>query len=481
VTEQLELAGITNAAVALWADYDADQRLDLFVGAREGASWLFHNEGGTFVDMSAGSGLLLEGEVRSAQWLDYDGDGRLDIHVMVADCSQLFRGLEGGFFEVTELPPASVIAGPLSEAGVRSLGDGAYPAAPPPEGVVGPNPENGPSGPIDGARPSWKSVPSTSSSSLPSSATLLGIPITCALSIRDQAIPGKCLEGSTTPVLGRLYPLSTNLFVAVSGNVGVGTTSPSAKLHVAGTARITDTLTLAPAGDQALSISTGSVYKSGALFIHTRGGYSSGSNAKNLGVGLWALSSAATYGGGDGNTAIGADALRYNTGGNGNVAAGQAAMRINTIGRYNTAIGWTALGGNNGDYNTASGARALSATSQGFFNTADGAFALRNNIADYNTASGGNALTSNTTGPNNTAIGFKALFLNTSGDSNTANGVQALNSNTIGFRNTASGSQALYSNTTGIGQIHCDSAPGQGTRFTLRFKTAAIQPTAAAR
>jgi two-component system, NtrC family, sensor kinase len=31
------------------------------------------------------------------------------------------------------------------------------------------------------------------------------------------------------------------------------------------------------------------------------------------------------------------------------------------------------------------------------------------------------------------------------------------------------------------GVITCDSVPGQGTRFTLRFRTAAIQPAAAAR
>jgi signal transduction histidine kinase len=31
------------------------------------------------------------------------------------------------------------------------------------------------------------------------------------------------------------------------------------------------------------------------------------------------------------------------------------------------------------------------------------------------------------------------------------------------------------------GAIHCDSVPGQGTRFTLRFKSAAIQPAAVAR
>ena len=31
------------------------------------------------------------------------------------------------------------------------------------------------------------------------------------------------------------------------------------------------------------------------------------------------------------------------------------------------------------------------------------------------------------------------------------------------------------------GVIHCDSIPGQGTRFALRFKTTSIQPTAVAR
>src|SRR5262245_59570452 len=80
VTERVGLAGISNAALALWADYDGDHRLDLFVGAREGTSRLFHGEGATFADASAGSGLFVEGDVRSAQWLDCDDDGRLDFH-----------------------------------------------------------------------------------------------------------------------------------------------------------------------------------------------------------------------------------------------------------------------------------------------------------------------------------------------------------------------------------------------------------------
>ena len=98
VTEQVGLAGIANAALALWGDYDNDGRIDLFVGAREGQSRLFHNEGGVFVDMSAGSGLLSEGAVQSAHWLDHDGDGRLDLHVATAEKNVLFHGIEGGFF-----------------------------------------------------------------------------------------------------------------------------------------------------------------------------------------------------------------------------------------------------------------------------------------------------------------------------------------------------------------------------------------------
>jgi hypothetical protein len=58
VTEQAGLAGVGNAALAVWADYDGDSRLDLFVGARNGPSQLFRNEGGAFTDLSQGIGLL---------------------------------------------------------------------------------------------------------------------------------------------------------------------------------------------------------------------------------------------------------------------------------------------------------------------------------------------------------------------------------------------------------------------------------------
>ena len=56
-----------------------------------------------------------------------------------------------------------------------------------------------------------------------------------------------------------------------------------------------------------------------------------------------------------------------------------------------------------------------------------------------NTAIGSRALQSNTTGGWNTANGANALYSNTTGYGNTANGSQALNRNTMGSSNTANG------------------------------------------
>ncbi len=119
VTEEQGLSGIGNAALALWADYDADGRLDLFVGAREGSSRLFHNDGGVFVDVGLASGLSSEGPVLSAHWLDHDGDGRLDLHVVTAGANELYRGLEGGFFTAVELPALAMSLPPVLPATER--------------------------------------------------------------------------------------------------------------------------------------------------------------------------------------------------------------------------------------------------------------------------------------------------------------------------------------------------------------------------
>jgi hypothetical protein len=240
------------------------------------------------------------------------------------------------------------------------------------------------------------------------------------------------------------------------GNVGIGTASPAAKLEVAGTVRVEGKLTLAPSGDQALDVSTGSIYKDGGLFMHTQGGVA------NTAVGLLALANVTS---GYYSTANGNEALAFNTTGAANTACGARALFANTTNSINTAIGfqameynsgnsnvafgWRALRNNSGQYNTGVGVRVLDSPS-GNFNTVIGSHSLYSNTTGYsNTASGFGVLTFNTTGSYNTAAGEGALGQNTTGQHHTATGWLALSNNTTGNRNNAVGSQALYFNSTG--------------------------------
>jgi len=93
---------------------------------------------------------------------------------------------------------------------------------------------------------------------------------------------------------------------------------------------------------------------------------------------------------------------------------------------------------------------AGNASMTGSYNTATGAYALYSNTtAGDNTANGYVALYSNTTGGANTAIGALALTNNQSGGGNTASGYASLYANTTGSSNTAAGYEALENNTTG--------------------------------
>jgi trimeric autotransporter adhesin len=208
-----------------------------------------------------------------------------------------------------------------------------------------------------------------------------------------------------------------------SGNVGIGTSSPTTKLTVAGAITITGAFAL-------------------------RGSYGAGAINSNFAAGDGALISNTT---GTQNTASGFQALYSNTTGNNNTASGQGALYYNTTGNYNSASGASALQNNTtGNNNTASGLNALLNNTTGSYNSASGASALQNNTTgNYNSASGTSALYSNTTGTQNTASGLNALYYNTTGSGNTASGLNALYYNTTGNYNSASGLNALYYNTTG--------------------------------
>jgi hypothetical protein len=159
-------------------------------------------------------------------------------------------------------------------------------------------------------------------------------------------------------------------------------------------------------------------------------------------------------------TALGIDELSdgQNDSTNDNLFLGGAGFSGIFYNNYNTAVGRGAFDNANtdntqtyyGDNNTAVGLNALTSNTTGYNNTATGRNALLSNTTGYsNSAQGVNVLFYNTTGTNNSALGNAALFYNTSGANNSAVGSYALYSNTTGSSNIAAGRNALYANTTG--------------------------------
>jgi len=158
--------------------------------------------------------------------------------------------------------------------------------------------------------------------------------------------------------------------VAQSGNVGIGLTTPAAKLQVAGGIAFDPAYAVNAGGDSILTLrnDTTSIYA----------GYQAGN---------------AVTPGGLTNTALGYQALYHNTSGYRNVAIGYAALMSNLDGRENTAVG-------NG---------GLASLSSGFGNTAIGYTALNGMGAGIaNTAVGMLSLEAVTSGGFNTALGYGA-------------------------------------------------------------------------
>lgn len=287
------------------------------------------------------------------------------------------------------------------------------------------------------------------------------------------------------------------LYIDETGNIGIGTGNPTARLQVESGDALIDSLTFgrgggavktnSAAGYQALPVNTtgwGNTADGGQALLSNLTG------TRNTAVGYRALRSNTE---GDNNTATGSNALYNNTTGDNNTANGFQALFSNTTGDSNTAIGYRALYSSaTTSHNTALGFYALYTNVEGAWNTAVGSYAgnsnnsgtsntflgyaagYSNEIAHTNVAIGAYALYGNTDrnhlvaigdsalfhngagavnyfdGRLNTAIGSKSLYSNTTGAFNTACGFHSLYSNTTGFQNTAFGDGALYSNNTGI-------------------------------
>lgn len=167
----------------------------------------------------------------------------------------------------------------------------------------------------------------------------------------------------------------------------------------------------------------------------------------NTAIGESALA-ANTYG--TTNTAVGVATLEYNTTGQGNTGCGFRALNQNVTGQWNTACGYQTLFSNNtGERNSAFGYEALLYNYNGTYNTAGGFHSMRNNTSgSINTAYGYYSLFTNTTGNWNTATGHQALYFN-NGTANTADGLNALYNNISGSNNTAVGKDAMFYSTAG--------------------------------
>ena len=106
VTAEAGLLAYGPSQTVAWADIDNDGWMDLFVGYeidRKNVEWpadqpnfqlYLNNRDGTFREISAQSGISLDGMVKGAVWGDIDNDGRRDLYVSIlGKPNRLYRNL----------------------------------------------------------------------------------------------------------------------------------------------------------------------------------------------------------------------------------------------------------------------------------------------------------------------------------------------------------------------------------------------------
>jgi hypothetical protein len=103
ITNAVSLEGGSSGG-AVWADFDNDGYLDLFVGNFGGNSFLYHNDGnGTFTKI-LNSPVIQDGESGGSVAVDFDNDGWIDLVVPAATNHLYHNNGDGTFTRVTTGP-----------------------------------------------------------------------------------------------------------------------------------------------------------------------------------------------------------------------------------------------------------------------------------------------------------------------------------------------------------------------------------------
>lgn len=257
---------------------------------------------------------------------------------------------------------------------------------------------------------------------------------------------GNGLGGGGMVSLGGTVTLSNSGVTSLSDGGGITVSGSTGAITLGSTATSANTAGSLVARDASGNFAAGTVTAAGNLSLPVTASSSAGVITQD-GVRL-----IHTFG--TNNFFAGAGAGNFIVTGNGNTAVGSNALASNIGGSSNTAIGWG----------------ALSSNTSGFNNDASGHDALFSNTTGYNNvASGLSALSGNTTGIENTAVSVNAMQLNQTGGSNTAVGLNALQSNTTGSNNIALGFGAGSALTTGSNNIAIGNGGVAGESNTIRL------------